>query len=176
MLETVRRAIDALNEKIGFATAWLTAVMVVVVSYDVVTRYLLNTSLVAVQELEWHLFAMIFLLGAAYTLKHDRHVRVDVFYVNFPPRRKALVNFIGALLFLIPFALIGIWSSRNFVIRSFQIGETSPDPGGLPARYILKACIPLAFLLILLQGISMALHASAELEKKLPAREGGADG
>ena len=72
-----------LNERVGRAIAWLTAVLVAVVCYDVFTRYLLKNSLVAVQELEWHLFALIFLLGAAYSLKHDQHVRVDVFYSRF---------------------------------------------------------------------------------------------
>ncbi len=150
------RAIDALNEKIGQWMAWLTTLLVLVVCYDVFTRYFLKDSSVAVQELEWHLFALIFLLAAAYTLKDDRHVRVDVLYANFSPRRKAWINLLGSLLFLIPFAIVCIISSQNFVINSFITGETSPDPGGLPARYILKAAIPAAFLLVLLQGLAEA--------------------
>lgn len=150
------RAIDALNEKIGRWTAWLTTTLVLVVCYDVVTRYFLKDSSVAVQELEWHLFALIFLLAAAYTLKDDRHVRVDVFYANFSPCRKAWINLLGSLLFLIPFAIVCIVSSQDFVINSFITGETSPDPGGLPARYLLKAAIPVAFLLVLLQGLAEA--------------------
>ncbi len=155
LLNKIAGWIDRVNERIGNATAWLTALLVLVVCYDVFTRYLLKESLVAVQELEWHLFAFIFLLAAAYTLKHDRHVRVDVFYVKFSPRLKAWVNLFGTLVFLIPFSLVVILSSRNFVWMSFKIGETSPDPGGLPARYILKAAIPMAFILVLLQGISL---------------------
>ena len=106
------RFADWLNEKVGVGVSWLTTVLVVVVCYDVFTRYLLKSSLVAVQELQWHLFALIFLIGAAYTLKYDKHVRVDVFYSRFSDRGKAWVNFLGSVLFLIPFCLVVMWSSR----------------------------------------------------------------
>ena len=158
--------IDSLNEKVGFAVAWLTTALVLVVCYDVFTRYLLKSSVVAIQELEWHLFAIIFLLGAAYTLKHDRHVRVDVFFVKMSKKTQAWINFLGSLIFLIPFALLVIYSSRNFVITSFLIGEKSPDPGGLPARYILKACIPIGFFLLFLQGISLTIKSYFTLTGK----------
>jgi TRAP-type mannitol/chloroaromatic compound transport system permease small subunit len=151
--------VNTLNEKIGFLVSWLTTAMVAVVCYDVFTRYLLKQSSVAVQELEWHLFAVIFLLGAAYTLKHDRHVRVDIIYMRLSERQRAWINLLGTLLFLIPFSLLIIWSSKNFVINSFVIGESSPNPGGLPARYLLKACIPLGFILVLLQALSLAFSS-----------------
>ena len=140
--------------------------MVLVVCYDVVTRYFLKKSSVAVQELEWHLFAIIFLVGAAYTLKYDRHVRVDVLYMKFKPKTKAWVNFLGSLIFLLPVCLIGIWSSKNFVMNSFLIGEGSPDPGGLPARYILKAVIPIGFFLLLLQGMALSFRSLIEITGK----------
>ena len=153
------RAIDVLNEFVGNAVSWLTTVMVLVVCYDVLTRYVLKESSVAVQELEWHLFSIIFLIGAAFTLKHDRHVRVDLFYIKFSPRAKAWVDFLGSLFFLIPFALLVIWASQNFVGNSFHMHETSPDPGGLPARYLLKAAIPAGFVLLLLQGFALAVRS-----------------
>ena len=159
ILRGVVSFVDNLNEKVGLGIAWLTTLLVLVVCYDVFTRYLLKNSSVAVQELEWHLFAMIFLIGAAYSFKHNKHVRVDVLYTNFTPKTQALVNFIGSLLFLVPFALVVIWSSRNFVINSFNMGEISPDPGGLPARYILKSMIPLGFFLLLLQGLSLSCQS-----------------
>ena len=151
--------VNTLNERIGFLVSWLTTAMVAVVCYDVFTRYLLKQSSVAVQELEWHLFAVIFLLGAAYTLKHDRHVRVDIIYMRLSERQRAWINLLGTLLFLIPFSLLIIWSSKNFVINSFAIGESSPNPGGLPARYLLKACIPLGFILVLLQALSLVFSS-----------------
>jgi TRAP-type mannitol/chloroaromatic compound transport system permease small subunit len=153
--------IDTLNEKIGVAVSWLTTVLVLIVCGDVFSRYLLKRSSIAVQELEWHLFAVIFLLAAAYTLKHDRHVRVDVLYIKFSPQTRAWINFAGSLVFLIPFAALVIWASSDFVANSFRIGETSPDPGGLPARFLLKACVPLGFLLLLLQGVALAIQSLA---------------
>ena len=152
--------------------SWLTSLLVLVVCYDVFTRYLLKNSIVAVQELEWHLFAVIFLIGAAYTLKHNRHVRVDVFYSRFSDRTKGWIDFSGCLLFLIPFFLLAIWSSRTFVATAFAIGETSPDPGGLPARFVLKSAIPIGFFLLLLQAVALAL---ASLLKALgdPVQEKG---
>jgi TRAP-type mannitol/chloroaromatic compound transport system permease small subunit len=155
--------IDSLNEKIGVFVSWLTTALVLVVCYDVFTRYFLKQSSVAVQELEWHIFAVIFLVGAGYTLKYDRHVRVDVFYMKFKPKLKALINLLGSAIFLIPFCILGIWSSKNFVMNSFMIKESSPDPGGLPARYILKAIIPLGFLFLLLQGIALAFRSLTEI-------------
>jgi len=163
--ERIPRFIDALNERVGTFAGWLTSLLVVVVCYDVFTRYVLKKSSIAVQELEWHLFAVIFLLGAAYTLKQDRHVRVDVLYTRFSPRIKAHVNFWGSIIFLIPFAVLIVLTTRDFVANSFIVGETSPDPGGLPARYLLKACIPLGFFLVLLQGISLMLRSFDTIRK-----------
>ena len=157
--------LEFLSETTGRIISWLTAILVVVVCYDVFTRYILQKSSVGIQELEWHIFAIIFLLGAAYTLKHDRHVRVDVLYLNFSERRKAWVNLLGSLIFLIPFSILVILASKKFVINSFLISETSPDPGGLPARYILKACIPVGFLLVLLQGLALAFKSFVTLRK-----------
>ena len=152
-------AIDRLNTLIGQATSWLSTLLVVVVCYDVFTRYFLRKSSVAVQELEWHIFAVLFLIAAAYTLKIDGHVRVDVLYTQMSPRMQAWINFVGCLVFLIPFSILVIYTSQKFVSMSWSIMETSPDPGGLPYRYLLKAMIPAGFFLVLLQGISLALRS-----------------
>ena len=162
-LKSFVRLVDNLNERVGIFISWLSTVLVLVVCYDVFTRYFLKKSSVAVQEMEWHLFAVIFLIGAAYTLKHDRHVRVDVLYMKFSPRVQAWINFFGSMIFLIPFCLLGIWSAKIFVINSFIIKESSPDPGGLPGRYLLKAVIPIGFLLLLLQGIALAFRSLMEI-------------
>jgi len=163
LIHVIIRAIDGLNDKVGTLVSWLTTIMVLVVCFDVVTRYALNQSMVAVQELEWHIFAVIFLLGAAYTLKQDGHVRVDVFYTRLGPKGKALIDLIGCLLFLIPFAILVIWSSKMFVQMSWMVHEGSPNPGGLPGRYLLKGCITVGFVLVLLQGIAMALRSFCTL-------------
>ena len=90
---------DAVNEKVGMAAAWMTTLLVITVCFDVFTRYFLRESMVAVQELEWHLFAFIFLLAAGFTLKYDRHVRVDVLYIRLNDRQKAWINLLGSLIF-----------------------------------------------------------------------------
>ncbi|MEM9829816.1 MAG: TRAP transporter small permease subunit [Bacteroidota bacterium] len=159
LLITVSQIIERLNEAVGRGVAWLTTGLVLVIVYDVAARYLFNTSSAGIVELEWHLFAIIFLLGAAYALKHDRHVRVDVFYQNFSPKQQAWVNLIGTILFLIPFCVVATVASWEFTINSWAIQEGSPDPGGLPARYVVKAAIPLGFILLLLQAISLLINS-----------------
>ena len=155
--------IDKLNTKLGIMTSWLTLILVLVTCYDVFTRYILNESSIALQELEWHLFGVLFLMAAAYTLLKDDHVRVDVFYSRFSERNKAWVNFLGAIFFLVPFCILAIYSSKDFVVNSWLFKETSPDAGGLPARYILKSFIPISFVFLLLQGISLAFKSFIEI-------------
>ncbi len=166
------RAIEALSEWSGRAVSWLSLGMVLLVSYDVAMRYLFRAGSVALQELEWHLFALLFLLGAAYTLRHDEHVRIDLLYQArwMTPRRRAWIDLLGTALFLIPFCLLVIWTSWPFVLDSYRLGEGSPDPGGLPARWLLKAAIPLGFLLLLLQGLALLAHSlRAVLGREEPA-------
>lgn len=157
--------IDRINEGIGKLFSWLTTLLMVVICFDVLMRYVFASSSAAITETEWHIFAAIFMLGAAYTLKYDKHVRVDVFYANFSEKGKAWVNLIGTLLFLFPFCYVVIRSSIPFVENSFAVRETSPDPGGLPARYIIKSMIPIGFLLLMLQGISVLLKCIKTISK-----------
>ncbi len=152
--------IDNLSESIGRATSWLVIVMVLLVCYDVTMRFIFLQGSVALQELEWHLFALIFLLGGAYTLKYDGHVRVDILSHSkwMTTKRFAWVNIFGAVVFLVPFCILIIISSIDFVANSVQFSESSPDPGGLPYRYLLKSVIPVAFLFLLLQGVASIIH------------------
>ena len=159
LLNHVVSTIDALNEGVGRLTSWLVLVMVLSVIFTVITRYFFpsfSTGSVAIQELQWHLFSLTFLLGAAYTFKHDEHVRVDIFYQHrrVTDRQRAWINIFGNLLFLIPFCLLIIFSSWDFVKMSYQFNEGSPDAGGLPYRFLLKIAIPLGFILLMLQGIA----------------------
>ncbi len=158
-LNFIRILIDKLNEVIGKGISWLTSVLVLVVCFDVFSRYILGKSHVGIQEFQWHVFGLLFLLGAAYSLKYDRHVRVDIVYSRLSTKQKAWINLMGTLLFLIPFSLAVIWASHDFVINSFQLRESSPNPGGLPARYILKAAIPAGFFLLFLQALSMLVQS-----------------
>lgn len=164
LLEKIAQKIDDFNEKLGKWTSWLTFILVILVCFDVISRYLFNSSSGAVQELEWHLFAIIFLVAAGYTLKHNEHVRVDVIYSRLSKKTQAIIDLVGSLLFLVPFCLLVIYASKNFVFTSFQIGETSPDSGGLPARYILKAILPISFVFILLQGFAIIIRSVITLK------------
>lgn len=146
--------IDSVNSIIGKATSWLTLLLVLIIVVDVALRYLFSVTSAASFELEWHLFAAIFLLGSAWTFQEDKHVRVDVFYHRFSEKKKAWVNFIGSILLLLPFCSVGFWESLSFVKSSYLLNETSPQPGGLPARFIIKSTIPAGFFLLGLQGIS----------------------
>jgi TRAP-type mannitol/chloroaromatic compound transport system permease small subunit len=167
--------IEVLSEWSGRVTSWLVLGMTLLISYDVTMRYAFHSGSVALQELEWHLFAIVFLIGAAYTLKHDEHVRVDVLYQGrwMNDRRRACVNLLGGLLFLLPFCLLIIISSIPFVHNAYQIGETSPDPGGLGHRYLIKAAIPLGFLLLMLQGVASMIRNARVIF--CPRRQGGGD-
>ncbi len=159
-------AVDKFTERTGSLISWVSFILVLVVCYDVFTRYILRESSVALQELEWHLFALLFLIAAPYTLLKDEHVRVDVLYTKFSPKAKAWVNLAGSLLFLIPFCVLVIISVKEFVLQSFIFRETSPNPGGLPARYIIKAVIPLSFFLLLLEGVSLAIKSFLNIKQE----------
>ena len=115
-------------------------------------RYIFNFSSASLYELEWHFFAIIFLLGSSITLQNDQHVRVDVFYNKLSNKKKEIVNLTGNIFFLLPFSSIIFYTSLPFVEDSLKILESSPDPGGLPYRFIIKLVIPLSFLLLALQG------------------------
>ena len=146
--------VDRLNDYIGRKTSWLTTVLMILICVDVLLRYLFSNTKTWVIELEWHLFGIIFLLGAAYTLLHDKHVRVDLFYERFSNKKKRWVNSIGMLLFLIPWCVVIIYYGFDYAANSFSFRQGSSQPNGLPARYIIKSFIALGFGLLLLQGIS----------------------
>lgn len=157
------RYIDRLNTWVGKLAGIVALLMVLVVTTDVIMRYAFNTTFVAVQELEWHLFGILFLIGAGYTLMVDGHVRVDVFYQRLSPKGQAWINLIGVIFFLLPGCYLVLDTSWSFFEMSLRVNEGSPDPGGLPARYVLKAFIPIGFFLVTLQGVSMGIKAFLQI-------------
>jgi len=155
-MDKIQSTIAKINEFIGQFAAWLVLLLVLLICYDVTMRYLFQQGSVALQELEWHLFALIFLLGSAYTYKHDEHVRVDLIYNSrfISDLQRAWINILGIILFLLPFCILILMTSWSFAENAFYYMEGSPDPGGLPYRFILKGSILVAFALLLLQGIA----------------------
>lgn len=147
--------IDALNQRLGRAVSWMTLMLVLITIYDIVMRYAFKSGSVWIQEAEWHLFAANFMLAGGWTLLRGGHVRVDLLYTRFSPRTRAAIDLAGTVLFLFPFCAVVIWASVPYVMDSWAMLEGSSDPGGLPGRFILKTIIPVTFVLIGLQGISM---------------------
>jgi len=162
-VQRVTKWIDTMNEWVGRFVAWITLSLVVVVFADVVMRYLFNTSFVFTQELEWHLFAFIFLMGAGYTLLHDGHVRVDIIYQQLTPKGQAWVNLIGTIFFLLPGCAMVVITSWKFTYNSWTILEGSPDPGGIPLRFLVKGTITVGFALLFIQGVAMGFHSLLQI-------------
>jgi TRAP-type mannitol/chloroaromatic compound transport system permease small subunit len=180
-LRGVARRVDALNDRIGRAIRWLVLAMVLVGAVLALTRYAsrrlgLALNLAPAIEAQWYAFSVIFLLGAAYALRHDVHVRVDVVYERLGRRARSWIDIAGTVVFLVPFCVLMLWVSLPAVRASWQIREMSPDPGGLP-RYPIKALILVSFGLLLLQAVSElvkdvdALRGRASDEAEPPDRE-----
>jgi len=141
----------------GKIISFLLFLMVLNVSYDVMMRYLFRNSSVGMQEMEWHLFAVIFLFGIGIALNDEGHVRVDFLYDSFSRRKKAIVNIFGTLFFLLPFALLILTGSLEFVNDAYITQEISEDPGGLPLRWLIKGTIPLSFMFLSFSAIGYIL-------------------
>ena len=166
-LQRISAAIDRLNDRIGSAIQWLALVMVVIGAFNAIARYAdqytgMSLSSNAYLDLQWYFFSLIFLMGSAYGLNHDYHVRVDVMYARLGRRARAWIDLTGSVLFLVPFAVLMFWISWGWVVRSWTILETSADPGGLP-RYPIKTVVLVSFLLLLLQALSQVVKNAAIL-------------
>jgi TRAP-type mannitol/chloroaromatic compound transport system permease small subunit len=142
--------IDRGIKYLGYFTAFILALLVLLVVYDATARYLFSTGSIALQELEWHLFDVIILFGIAYTLKENAHVRVDIFYASYSEKTKVIVNLISSLFFILPFSFLIIYIGIDFVALSFAQNEASSNPGGLEHRYLVKALLPLSFVFLAL--------------------------
>lgn len=169
LLDRLARRLDQGIEAIGRVSAWLTLLLVLLVAGNVLARYFLHLSSVATQELEWHLLALLAMLGSLYTLQQNEHVQVDLLYHRYSPRARLLMSFVTALFIIVPMALWIGWLSLDYVMQAYRNGEVSPDPGGLPYRYLIKSVIPVGFALIALQGLAISIRAALDLFA--PARD-----
>ena len=161
-LSLVTQRIEALIDGVGRVTLYLALAMIALVASNVLLRYLFSTGSVWAQELEWHLLVPICLLGMAYAVQQGEHVRVDIFFANFPPRVQILIDLGTAVLFMVVAALVMVLSWR-YLGQSWRIDEGSANPGGIPYRWALKAFIPFGFALFFLQSLADALRAAARL-------------
>lgn len=177
MLTKLEHVLNRLMDWLGALAAGMLILLVLIVAYNVIGRYAFRASSIALEELSWHLYAAIFLLGIPFALRTRSHVRVDLLYEKFSPRNKALVDLIGSLLFLLPLCIVVIWSGWQFALSSYSfgsspsglsaffqqlvgmgIGEKSQDPGGLLNRWIIKGVIPLSFFFLLLSAVAFFIN------------------
>jgi TRAP-type mannitol/chloroaromatic compound transport system permease small subunit len=152
MLIKLERKLDKLIDILGDILVIFLLLMILNVFYDVIMRYAFHDSSIAMQEMEWHLFAIVILFGVSYSLKEDAHVRVDFIYDKLSIKTRAMINIIGTILFLLPFTILIIYGSYPFVMDSYVTNEVSSDPGGLKHLWMIKAMIPLSFTVLLLEA------------------------
>lgn len=157
----IERSVDAL----GRWTSWITVVIVVLMAGAVLLRYAFSEGSVWEQELEWYLLSPLILFGMSYAMRHGEHVRVDIFYARFSERTRHLVDLVSALLTIVISVLV-IWYSIKYVQQAYVIDEGSPDPGGIPHRYLLKAFIPIGFGVLALQGLASLLSSAEALRSR----------
>lgn len=148
------RRIEPWLIRIGEWISWLWLVLVVVIVVNVVLRYAFAEGRIELEEVQWHLYSVGFLLGISYAFQADVHIRVDVLHERFSPRLKAWIELYGILLLLLPFISLILVYSVPFVLQSFAMSEVSQAPGGLPLRWLIKAALPLGFVLLLAGAIS----------------------
>lgn len=153
MLLKLEKGFDKFANVIGYITAIVMVLMILNVFYDVVMRYFFRSGSIAMQEMEWHLFSIIILLGISYTLKEDGHVRVDLIYDTLSQKKKAIINMVGVVLFILPIAILIGYGSIDYVVEAYQSGEQSGDPGGLTNRWLVKSLIPISFLFLIITSI-----------------------
>jgi len=153
------RKLENIAEFSGRLIAWATLLMVLVTFAVVLLRYAFNTGWIAMQESITYLHALVFMLGASYTLRHDGHVRVDIFYHKFSDKGKAWVNLLGTLLLLYPLMIFILWISWDYVHESWKVHEGSREAGGLPGVFLLKTLLLLMPVAMMLQGLAMMLRS-----------------
>jgi TRAP-type mannitol/chloroaromatic compound transport system permease small subunit len=158
MLDRIERSIDRFSDVLGWIAGGLMFVMLINVFYDAIMRYFFRSGSIALQELEWHIFSVVFLFGVAYALKEDGHVRVDILYDRFSPKWKAIVNIAGTFLFLIPLAVLIANGSTWYVHEAYTQGEISGDPGGLTHRYLIKSVIPISFVFLIVSAAGFVVR------------------
>ncbi len=166
-LNTVISLLEGIVKRAGQAVSWLTVIMVLVMFTSVALRYWFDTSWIWLQESVTWMHAAVFMLAAAFTLAEEEHVRVDIFYRRLSPKQQALINAVGTLIFLLPFAGFLTWVSWRYVELSWAIRETSSESGGLPYPWIplMKSFIPATALLLVLQGLAMLLRSVLTIVK-----------
>lgn len=167
------RAVDGAVERVGSFASWFWVALMLVICLNVFMKNVLHVGSIQLEEIQWHIYAAVFLLGLSYALVRDDHVRVDVIFERLGPRAAARVELVGILCLLLPFIIVLVWYTVPFVINSYRDGERSMSPGGLSNYWILKAVLLFALALVLLAAVSR-LTRCIGLLRNGPARRGAA--
>ena len=163
VLQACVHYIDAFTDRSGRLLAWLVLAMALLTALVVIMRYGFNTGSIMAQEAVTYMHGCLFMLGAAYALKNGAHVRVDIFYRSFSPRARAWVNSLGGIVFLLPLCIFIGFVSWDYVADSWALRESSPEPGGIPAVFLLKSLLPLMAVNLFLQGLAETLRSALVL-------------
>jgi len=163
-MQKYSRWIDRFTEWVGWLAGLTLLALSALIVYDAFVRYLFHSGSMALQEFEWHLFDIVMMFAIAYTLKYNQHVRVDLFYERFSDRTKVIVDIVGVLFLILPFSILIIVFSIDFISLSLSQLEGSSDPGGLSMRYLIKSVMLFSFVTVVLQAISELLKSVEKLK------------
>lgn len=163
------RVLDGIVEWIGEASSWIWTILMLLIVYQVIQRYAFGVGSIQMEEMQWHLFAVGFMLGLPLAKLRERHVRIDVLAENWAVRTRLWIELIGIFVFLLPFCVFVVWWSIPYVLESWKVNEISAAPGGLPYRYALKGVITVAFVLLAMSGFSRLLRVVAALRQRRDA-------
>ena len=174
-MEFSLKLISKIIDRLGNFCSLLMLLMIANVFFDVVMRYFFNDVSIGMQELEWHLFAAMFMFGIAYTLKEDAHVRVDIFYDVMSAKKKAMINIAGSLLFALPITSLILYYGYDYAFEAYSMGEGSADPGGLPHRWIVRSVIPVSSVFLVL-SIFHVILSNIQILRRMNTSENKAKG
>ncbi|MBU0970482.1 MAG: TRAP transporter small permease subunit [Proteobacteria bacterium] len=164
-MEKVSDFLEAVVARIGRVAMWSNGVLVLIIMLQIILRYVFNNGLVALEELEWHLYAAGIMTGASYAMVKDVHIRVDLFHTRFSDRTRHVLEIFGILVLLLPFAGVVFHQSLDFVHEAWRLGERSPSPMGLPWRWAVKALLPFGFGLMILAAVARLLRSAVALRR-----------
>lgn len=157
------RVLDRFLGRVGEAASWLWLAVIAVILVSVIARYVFSEGSVMMEEIQWHISSIAWLIGLSYAFVHDSHVRVDVIHERLTPRRQAWIELLGLLVLALPFLLIGIYMGWPYFYESYLQGEVAQSPAGLPYRWAMKFFMPLAFALLVVAAVSRLLRCTALL-------------
>jgi TRAP-type mannitol/chloroaromatic compound transport system permease small subunit len=168
------RVLDSIVKGVGDVVSWLWVVLVAVIVANVTARYVFGQGSIAFEEIQWHLYAVGWLIGLSYCIQNDSHIRIDILHERFAPRTKAWIDFIGILVFLLPYTAVVLIYAPSFIQYSITTGEISDAPGGLPYRWVIKSMMFVGYGFILIAAISRLTRAWAMISgaaRRAPGQE-----